>query len=85
MQRRIPPFLPWAPSISSFHDAWEELGEILKDKLIFSYVFSLGVFQVSICIAVYTSATAAYYAVSMWFWGKGPLNNSSITLELIVC
>lgn len=40
-------FLPWATSISPFGVAWEELGEILKDKLIFSFAaLSRGVCQV---------------------------------------
>lgn len=66
MQRRIPPFLPWAPSISCFYDAWEELAEILKDKLIFSFLFFHGVFQVSIRIEVCTAATAAHYIGSLY-------------------
>lgn len=54
-------FLPWATSISPFSVAWEELGEILKDKLVFSLAaLSRGVCQVSIYRGVLCAAVHPY-------------------------
>lgn len=87
MQSTIPPFLPWATSISTFCDAWKALGELLKDKPIFSFLrlaLFRAVFQVYVCIEVACrrssllcrssgcdTSSKVPFIMSCWNWWSG--------------